>query len=70
MAINIETKARATNFEWQREAAREISNTAGELLEQTDTFFMVAHGRLKLREFANAEAELIHYWRPWRPEYP
>ncbi|MDP3222454.1 MAG: class IV adenylate cyclase, partial [Rubrivivax sp.] len=29
-----------------------------------DTFFTVPHGRLKLREFADGSAELIHYHRP------
>ena len=35
-----------------------------ELLVQTDTFFTVHRGRLKLREQAGAGAELIYYERP------
>jgi adenylate cyclase len=35
------------------------------ILEQEDTFFFCRHGRLKLRQFADAEeAELIFYERP------
>ncbi len=64
MAVNIEIKARATDFLRQRELAGGISDSPVELLEQTDTFFVVGNGRLKLREFADADAELIHYWRP------
>ena len=33
------------------------------LIVQDDTFFHVAHGRLKLRQFADGSAELIHYHR-------
>ena len=35
-----------------------------EMIEQTDTFFTVGAGRLKLREFAGSDAELIYYVRP------
>jgi adenylate cyclase class IV len=35
-----------------------------ERIEQDDTFFHVPHGRLKLRQFADGSAELIHYHRP------
>jgi adenylate cyclase len=32
-------------------------------IEQDDTFFVVPHGRLKLRQFADGSGELIHYHR-------
>ena len=34
------------------------------VLDQTDTFFHVARGRLKLREFGDGIGELIYYERP------
>ena len=33
-------------------------------VRQLDTYFVVAHGRLKLREVESVPAELIHYERP------
>lgn len=33
-------------------------------LLQTDTYFKIGRGRLKLREFASGQAELIYYKRP------
>ena len=66
MAENIEIKARARDVARQREIAASICDSGPELLEQTDTFFNVRTGRLKLREFASADAELIRYQRPDR----
>jgi len=65
MARNIEIKAHAVNFEQQQELARSLSEN-GPLpltMSQEDTFFCVNKGRLKLREFADAPAQLIFYHR-------
>jgi adenylate cyclase class IV len=71
MAQNIEIKARATDFASQLKLAGQISDKALETLVQTDTFFQVADGRLKLREFSDGcpdsvsetNAQLIFYRR-------
>lgn len=68
MGVNIEIKARAGNVRRQREIAAQISDSKPELLEQADTFFNVPTGRLKLREFASGDAELIQYERPNRTD--
>lgn len=63
MFLNVEIKARCNNPEGVRDYL--ISN--GAVLkgvdEQTDTYFNVANGRLKLRE-GNVENNLIFYERP------
>jgi predicted adenylyl cyclase CyaB len=63
MANNVEWKARLRDLERQTELARQLAESPPELLEQVDTFFNVAHGRLKLRRFSAAHGELIHYVR-------
>lgn len=63
MARNIEIKARIDSLEWLLPRARAVAGSEPQLIEQDDTFFAVAHGRLKLRQFANGTAELIHYHR-------
>jgi adenylate cyclase class IV len=60
---NIEIKARIANIEAALPRARMLAQHDAELIHQDDTFFRVAHGRLKLREFADGSAELIHYHR-------
>ena len=64
MPANIEIKARASAPAVLRETAREIAGTAPELIAQTDSFFRVSEGRLKVREFADGSGELIFYRRP------
>ena len=64
MPINIEIKARVRDPERTRRLAEDAADTPPQLLHQTDTFFVVPEGRLKLREFPDAEAELIFYHRP------
>jgi adenylate cyclase class IV len=44
--------------------ARALAGAEPTRIEQDDTFFRVPHGRLKLRQFADGSAELIHYHRP------
>jgi len=61
---NIEVKARVASIDALLPRAREVSGTAPVTLLQDDTFFAVPHGRMKLRQFADGTAELIHYHRP------
>jgi predicted adenylyl cyclase CyaB len=63
MARNVEIKARVADLNAVRLRARSLSPTAGVLLEQTDTFFAVPDGRLKIREFGDGPGELIAYDR-------
>ena len=60
--LNVEIKARCTNPEFIRNYL--LSNNAEfrGTDEQTDTYFHVPHGRLKLRE-GNIENNLIYYER-------
>ena len=64
MPRNIEIKARIDSVESLLPRARAVAGNEPELIVQDDTFFTVPHGRLKLREFADGSAELIHYHRP------
>lgn len=68
MAINIEIKARLSPEQAVRLRAEALSRSscAPEVLHQTDTFYNVSFGRLKLREFEDGRAELIAYDRPDR----
>jgi predicted adenylyl cyclase CyaB len=64
MPRNIEIKARIGSVEALLPRAQALAGAPPTLLEQDDTFFGVPHGRLKLRQFADGNAELIHYHRP------
>jgi predicted adenylyl cyclase CyaB len=64
MARNVEIKARIQDLATIRQLVAEIANGEPEILLQVDTYFNVETGRLKLREFSNASAELIYYLRP------
>ena len=64
MPRNIEIKARIASVEALLPLASALAGGEAELIEQDDSFFAVAHGRLKLRQFAGGSAELIHYQRP------
>ena len=64
MPRNMEVKARIASIEAVLPRARQLAGGEPELIVQDDTFFKVPHGRLKLREFADGSAELIHYHRP------
>ena len=68
MPRNIEIKARIASVEALLPRAQALAGRAPELIVQDDSFFSVPHGRLKLREFADGSAELIHYHRPDGPE--
>jgi len=63
LARNVEIKARITSIDVLMPRARALAQHDAELIAQDDTFFRVPHGRLKLREFADGSAELIHYQR-------
>jgi len=67
MALNIEIKAKTSNAEFIREY---LTNSKADFRgtdHQTDTYFNVPNGRLKLRE-GNIENNLIYYNRPNVPE--
>lgn len=65
MPRNIEIKARIASIEALLPRARDIAGGPEQLIEQDDTFFALplGRGRLKLRQFADGSAELIHYQR-------
>ncbi len=63
MPRNIEVKARISSVEVVLPRARTLAGSDAQVIPQDDTFFLVPHGRLKLREFADGSAELIHYHR-------
>ncbi len=63
MARNVEVKARIEGVEALLSRARALADGDAERIEQDDTFFSCAHGRLKLRDFGNGTGELIHYER-------
>ncbi len=68
MPRNIEIKARIGSVEALLPRARAVAGAPATLIEQDDSFFAVPHGRLKLRQFADGSAELIHYHRDDTPE--
>lgn len=63
MARNVEVKARIGSVEALLPSARALADSEAERIEQDDTFFTCAHGRLKLRDFGDGRGELIHYER-------
>lgn len=63
MARNVEVKARIDSVEAVLPRARALADGPEQRIEQDDTFFACAHGRLKLRDFGDGRGELIHYER-------
>jgi predicted adenylyl cyclase CyaB len=63
MARNVEIKARVTSLDPIRLKAQSLSTSPSENLHQTDRFFAVPRGRLKVREFADGSGEVIFYER-------
>lgn len=63
-ARNIEIKARVSDLPRCRARVASLAPTPPEVLAQTDTFFAVPRGRLKLRQFSDGSGELIFYERP------
>jgi len=65
---NIEFKARLVDFAGARQIAQELAKSRMGVEQQTDTYFVVPRGRLKLREIAGGGAWLIAYERADSPE--
>ena len=63
MARNVEIKARIESVEALLPLAAALADAPPQTIEQDDTFFACAHGRLKLRDFGDGRGELIHYRR-------
>src|SRR4051812_11145747 len=61
---NIELKARCQELHQARKVFLEMGAREAGVLIQTDTYFRVPNGRLKLREIESDHAELIWYDRP------
>ncbi len=64
MTSNVEVKARVPDLDGIRARAASLSSGPSQVLEQSDTFFDVSRGRLKVREFPDGSGELISYERP------
>jgi len=66
MPFNVEIKVRLREDQASAvsERASHLAQRPPQRLVQRDTFFRAPQGRLKLREFANGDAELIYYERP------
>jgi len=64
MARNVEIKARVPDMPALRRRVEALADSGPEFIAQDDTFFACAHGRLKLRVFADGSGELIAYERP------
>jgi predicted adenylyl cyclase CyaB len=67
MPRNVEVKARIASVEALLLRARALADGEPTVIEQDDTFFACAHGRLKLRDFGDGSGELIAYERADAP---
>ena len=67
MATNLELKCRTKSLESAHAAARSLGVQPTEILLQTDVYFAVPRGRLKLRRIEGKPAELIQYDREDAP---
>jgi adenylate cyclase class IV len=63
VARNIEIKARTGDLAAIRARAAALASGPAQVIDQTDTFFVVPNGRLKVRAFADGSGELIPYER-------
>ncbi len=61
---NIEIKLECRDLSMARSICRAHGATFAGTLEQTDTYYRLARGRLKKRETPGEQAEYIHYLRP------
>ena len=64
MPRNIEIKATVEDPAALQRRVEAIADQGPTELQRVDTFFQCSSGRLKLREFGDAPAELIYYRRP------
>ncbi|KAL8222621.1 UNVERIFIED_CONTAM: hypothetical protein K2H54_077634 [Gekko kuhli] len=64
MPANVEIKARVRDLAQLTSNAERLSGSPGCVIVQTDTFFSVPCGRLKLRDFRDGRGQLIFYDRP------
>jgi predicted adenylyl cyclase CyaB len=68
---NLEFKAPLDDSKRVLSRARELGADLWGDLRQTDTYFSVPHGRLKLRETAGFQGELVYYERDeWAADRP
>ena len=63
MARNVEIKARLQDIDAVAQAVAAFADAGPTRIEQDDTFFACANGRLKLRAFSAQLGELIFYRR-------
>jgi predicted adenylyl cyclase CyaB len=63
MARNVEIKARIEDLATVRANAAALASGPMKIIDQTDTFFVVPQGRLKVRAFSDGSGELISYER-------
>ena len=63
MPTNLELKARLASPQEARACARALGASPRGILVQTDTYFRIPRGRLKLRQAEGETAELIYYER-------
>jgi len=63
MPSNVEIKAKVEDFVKVVRKAKELSASEGEVIEQRDVFFIVPHGRLKLRYLQSKPSQVIFYER-------
>ncbi len=63
MPTNLEIKARIPSIQYAINIAEKLPASFSTELNQTDTYFVVPKGRLKLREINNSQCELIYYTR-------
>ena len=63
MPVNVEIKARVADMDALRERVQALAVGSSQLLRQSDTFFEIPSGRLKLRVIDGQRGELIYYER-------
>lgn len=65
--LNVEIKARYVRLDRARQIAGQIGAEHAATIQQTDTYFRVPAGRLKLREQEPGADQLVFYRRPDQP---
>lgn len=63
MPVNIEIKARVSDFGKLRDRVEQLSSSACQVIPQEDTFFNCQGGRIKLRELGTQRGQLVYYQR-------